>query len=144
MCKYLEINANIFFSSIANLKCIPSDGQMYPRLGTSALIRQFAQFVTSFHPSEAFCSANTSFAVSLLMSKQLVRLRIETNWGSLSENCCTSQFAFLIYTRGAKRDPTPRWENAESLKFKDFKGVWLNGGVQIEQRNYLLYSTITS
>jgi len=42
-------------------------------------IRQFAQFVTSFYPLEAFCSANPSFAVSLLMSKQLVRVGIQTN-----------------------------------------------------------------
>jgi len=28
---------------------------------------------------EAFCSANTSFAVSLLMSQQLVRMGIQTN-----------------------------------------------------------------
>ena len=33
------------------------------------LIHQLAQFVTSFYPLEAFCSANTSFAVMLLMSK---------------------------------------------------------------------------
>jgi len=36
------------------------------------LIHQFAQFVISFYPLEAFCSVNSSFAVSLLMSKQLV------------------------------------------------------------------------
>jgi len=41
------------------------------------------------------------------MSKQLVRVGIQTNWGSLSENCCTSQFVYRTYTRGAKRDPTP-------------------------------------
>jgi len=43
------------------------------------LNRQFAQFVTSFYPLEAFCSVNTSFAVSLLMSKQLVLVGIQTN-----------------------------------------------------------------
>jgi len=48
-----------------------------------------------------------SFAVSLLMSKQLVH--VGTQKGSLSENCCTSQFVYQIYTRGAKRDPTPHW-----------------------------------
>jgi len=44
MCKCLEIKyANIFFSSIANLKCTPSGRQMYswahmyPRLGTPVL-----------------------------------------------------------------------------------------------------------
>jgi len=42
-------------------------------------VRQFAQFVTFFYPLEAFCSANTSFAVSLLMSKQLVRVGIQKN-----------------------------------------------------------------
>jgi len=40
---------------------------------------QFAQFVTSFYPLEAFCSTNTSFAVWLLMSKQPVRVGIQTN-----------------------------------------------------------------
>jgi len=30
MCKYLKTNANIFCSSIDNLKCTPSDSQMYP------------------------------------------------------------------------------------------------------------------
>jgi len=63
-----------------------------------------------------FCSSNSSFA------------------GSSSENCCTSQFVYRVYTRGAKRDPTPHWENAEKF-IKDLKGAWLNGGVQIEQRN---------
>jgi len=43
------------------------------------LICQFAQFVTSFCPLEAFCSANTLFTVSFLMSKQLVRVAIQTN-----------------------------------------------------------------
>jgi len=77
------------------------------------------------------------------MSKQLVCVGIQTNWGSLSENCCTLQFVYRIYARGAKRDPTPHWENAEKF-IKDSKGAWLNGGVQIVQRNYMLYSTITS
>jgi len=51
-------------------------------------VRQYAQFVTSFYPLEAFCSANTSFAVSLLMSSTCGnsnKLRI------LSKNRCTSQ-----------------------------------------------------
>jgi len=43
------------------------------------LIRQFAKFVTSFYPLEAFCLVNTSLAVLLLMSKQLVRVGIQTN-----------------------------------------------------------------
>jgi len=43
------------------------------------LVRQSAQFVTSFYPLEAFWSANTSFAVLLLMSKQLVRVGTQTN-----------------------------------------------------------------
>ena len=68
------------------------------------------------------------------MSKQQVRMGIQTNWGSLSENCCTSQFAYRIYVQGSKRDPTPHWENAEKF-IKDLKGAWLNGGVQTEQRN---------
>jgi len=42
--------------------------------------RQFAQFLTSFYPLEAFCSATMSFAVSRLMFKQLVRRA--TTWGS--------------------------------------------------------------
>jgi len=37
------------------------------------------QFVASFCPSEAFCSANSSFAVSVLMFKQLTRVGIQTN-----------------------------------------------------------------
>jgi len=40
------------------------------------------------------------------MSKQLVRIGIQTNEGSLFENCCTSQFVYRIYTRGLKCDPT--------------------------------------
>jgi len=43
------------------------------------LIGQFAQLITSFYPLEAFCSANTSFAVSLLMFKLLVHVGIQTN-----------------------------------------------------------------
>jgi len=49
------------------------------RLIRHRLIRQFVQFVTYFYPSEAFCSANTSFAVSILMSKQQVRVGTQTN-----------------------------------------------------------------
>jgi len=77
------------------------------------------------------------------MSKQLLRVEIQRNKGSLSENCCSSQFVYRIYTRGAKRDPTRHWEIAERFT-KDIKGAWLNGGVQMEQRNQLLYSSITS
>jgi len=77
------------------------------------------------------------------MSKQLVRVGIQTNWGSLSKHCCTLQFAYRIYTWGAKCDPTPHWENVEKF-IKDLKGARLNGGVLIEQRNYILYSTIIS
>jgi len=33
----------------------------------------------SAYPQKAFCSSNSSFAVSLLMSKQLVRMGIQTN-----------------------------------------------------------------
>jgi len=64
------------------------------------------------------------------MSKRQVRVGI----GSLSENCRTSQFGYRIYTRGANRDSTAHWENAEKF-IKDLKGAWLNGGVQIEQSN---------
>jgi len=49
------------------------------RLIRHRLIRQFAQVVTSFHPLEAFYSANRSVAVSRLMIKQLVRVGIQTN-----------------------------------------------------------------
>jgi len=41
---------------------------------------------------------------------------------------------FIEFRRGAKRDPTPHWENAEKF-IKDLKGARLNGGVQIEQAN---------
>jgi len=41
------------------------------------------------------------------MSKQLVRVGVQTNYGPLSENCCASKFVYRIYTRGAKRDPNP-------------------------------------
>jgi len=37
MYKYLEIISKYIFSSIANLKCTPSDRQMYPRSGTPGL-----------------------------------------------------------------------------------------------------------
>jgi len=67
--------------------------QMTPGLKTTAL--------------EAFCSVNMSFAVLLLMSKQLVRVEIQKNQRFLCENCCNSQFVYRIYTRGAKRDATP-------------------------------------
>ena len=36
--------------------------------------------------------------VSFLMSKQLVCVGIQTNSDSLSENCCTLQFVYRIYT----------------------------------------------
>jgi len=81
----------------------------------SSRIRQFAQFVTSFYPREAFCSFNSSVAVSLLMSKQLVRVGIQTNERSLSENCCTSQFFYRIYTRGAELTRLPIERTRESL-----------------------------
>jgi len=91
----------------------------YSRTGLIShhLICQFPHFVTCFYPLEAFCSANTSFAVSLLMSKQLVGYlwEFKQTKNPLSENCCTLQFVYRIYTRGAKRYPTPHWENAESL-----------------------------
>jgi len=43
------------------------------------LIHQFAQFITSFYHLEAFYSVNTSFAVSPLMSKELVSAGIQIN-----------------------------------------------------------------
>jgi len=92
------------------------------------LICQFAQFVISFIALtnlEAFCLANMSFPVLLLMSKQLVHVGLQTNKGSLSENCCTSQFVYRIhtlylYTRCKARPDTPFYstaENAGSLQF---------------------------
>jgi len=80
------------------------------------LIRQFAQFVTSFYPLEALCSANTSFVISLLMSKQSVHVEI-------SENCCTSQFVYRIYARGAKRD-FPLRERGKSSKIWKVLEPW--------------------
>jgi len=41
------------------------------------------------------------------MSKQLVRVGIQTNSGSLPENCCASKFAYRIYTPVAQRGRTP-------------------------------------
>jgi len=73
------------------------------------------------------------------MSKQQVRVGIQTNQGSFPENYCTSQFVYRIYTRGATRHPV---ENVEKF-IKDLKGAGLNGGLQLEQSNLLLYSTIT-
>jgi len=64
------------------------------RLIRYRLIRQFAQFVTPFCPLEVFCSANTSFAVSLLMYKQLVRVGIKTK-GSLSDNSSVARTKIL-------------------------------------------------
>jgi len=49
------------------------------RLIRRCIIRQFSQFITSFYTLAAFCPTNTSFAVSLLMFKQLVREGIQTN-----------------------------------------------------------------
>ena len=65
------------------------------------------------------------------MFKQLSRVGIQTNFRIfLPANCRTSRIVNRIYTRGAKRDPTPHWENAESLTFiKDFKDARLNAGV---------------
>jgi len=68
------------------------------------------------------------------MSKQLVRVGIQTNYRFLPENRCALTVVYQIYTRGAKRDRIPHWENVEKF-IKDLKGTWLNGGVQIEQRN---------
>jgi len=65
------------------------------------------------------------------MSKQLVCVGIQTNEGRLSENCCTLQFVYRIYTQGGKCDLTPCWENVEK-PIKDLQGSWLNRGVQIE------------
>jgi len=45
-----KYNVSIFFSYIANLKCTPSDRQIYPweymhpRLGTSVIERQYRHF----------------------------------------------------------------------------------------------------
>jgi len=49
------------------------------------------------------------------MSKQLARVRIQTNWGSLSENCCTSQFVYRIYTRFEARPDPPIEKTRKSL-----------------------------
>jgi len=43
------------------------------------LIRQFGQYVTFFYPLEVFCLTTISFAVLLLISKQLVHVGIQTN-----------------------------------------------------------------
>jgi len=51
--------------------------------------------------------ANPSFAVSVLMLKQITRVGIQTNLVSLYENSCTSQFVCRFYAQGAKRDLTP-------------------------------------
>jgi len=59
--------------------------------------------------------ANPSFAVSVLMLKQITRVGIQTNLVSLYENSCTSQFVCRFYAQGAKRDLTPHWENRESF-----------------------------
>jgi len=52
------------------------------------------------------------------MFKQLfsTRVGIQTNWGSSSENCCTSQFVYRIYAGGTKRDQTPHRKNVESAR----------------------------
>jgi len=57
------------------------------------------------------------------MSKQLVRVGIQTNWGSLSEICFILQFVYRIYTWGTKRHPPPQWENAE----KFINCIWTSG-----------------
>jgi len=89
------------------------------------LIRQFAQFFISFYPREAFCSGNTSFAVSLLMSKQLTRVGISNKlrifiWELLHLAICSS----TLCTRCKARPDTPLRERRKSSKFiKDLKGV---------------------
>jgi len=70
--KVLELVSFVTFSSV------PAEFLSFVYISVR-LIRQFAQFVTSFYPLEAFCSVNTSFAVSLLMSNQLLRVGIQTN-----------------------------------------------------------------
>jgi len=54
-----------------------------------------------------------SFAVLLLMFKQLVLVGIQTNYGSFSVNCCTLQFVikFMHVVRSATQLPIKRmWE----------------------------------
>jgi len=94
-------------------------------LVTPGLIRQFAQFVTSFYHLKAFCSANTSFAVWLLMSKQLVRVGIQQikdlYLRILHLAICLSN----LYTRWEARPDSQLRERAKSLQFvKDLNGVW--------------------
>jgi len=68
------------------------------------------------------------FAVLLLMSK--LHVGIQTNQGSSSENCCTLQFVYQIYTRCKAQPDSPLTEHEKFLKFiKYLKGVRLNGGV---------------
>ena len=86
------------------------------RLIRHPLIRQFAQFVTSFYPLEKFCSANTSFAVSLLMSEQLECVGIQTIIKDLYLRIVAPhEFVYGSFTPGAKRNPTFHWENVGSL-----------------------------
>jgi len=41
------------------------------------------------------------------MSKHLVRVGIQINWRSLSENGCTSQFVYRIYAQGRRCEAWP-------------------------------------
>jgi len=56
------------------------------------------------------------------MSKQLVRVGIQTNYRFLPENRCALTVVYQIYARGAKRDRIPHWENVEKF-IKDLKGT---------------------
>jgi len=71
------------FAQFVTFSSVPAESLFFvhisARLIRYCLFRQFAQFVTSIYSLETFCSANTSFAVSLSMSKQLVRVGIQKN-----------------------------------------------------------------
>ena len=60
------------------------------------LIRQFAQSVTSLYSLEAFWLSNMPFAVLLLMSKQLVHVGIQTNYGWYSESWIESWIEAIL------------------------------------------------
>jgi len=49
------------FAEFVTFSSVPAESLFFVYIS----VRQFAQFVTSFYPLEAFCSSNSSFAVSL-------------------------------------------------------------------------------
>jgi len=104
MYKYLEINnnANIFFSSISNLKCTPSDRKMPPRLRTPDLTLALycaILWLTIFVLFEYPCDIGQGVWPALIQTKQKRSTSFRQSCGETYQKQHTCNFSPFLYCR---------------------------------------------